>query len=339
MAVKYTREVTVKPLADRIAVVAGATRGVGRGIARMLGEAGATVYCTGRSVPGHPPAGGVYAGRPETIEETAALVTGHGGRGLAVPVDHDDAAAVAALADRLGHEHGRLDILVLDFWGDDAPVPFGTPFWSIPMEAGRRTIERTLWPHVLTLQALAPLMIERPATPALIVEVADGPALYYRASFFYDLAATLRIRLAYAAAEELAPRGVTVVAVSPGYVRTELTLARLGVTEDTWRQAGARNPDLLESETPCFLGRGIAALAGDPDAARWAGGLHGSWDLARAYGIRDLDGTTPDFGAHFRRVYGETPSPPHTQARWRIAHAPQHVGIEAQPARRKGGES
>ena len=315
----------MKPLTNRTTVVCGATRGVGRGIACMLGEAGATVYCTGRSVAGHPPTSGAYAGRPETIEETAAKVTAQGGVGIALRLDHDDATAVAAFAEQLAREPGHVDVLVLDFWGDDAPVPFGTPFWSIPIEAGRRTIDRTLWPYVQTLQALAPLMIDRPAAvgqpPPVVVVVADGPALYYRTSFFYDLAATLRLRLAYAAAEELAPHGVTVLAVSPGYVRTELLLARLGVTENNWRQAGAQDAGVLESETPCFLGRGIAALAADPAAARWAGGLHGSWDLARAYGIRDVDGATPDFGAHFQRVYGETPSPPHTAARWRLARA------------------
>ena len=315
----------MRPLANFVAVVCGATRGVGRGIACMLGEAGATVICTGRSVAGRPPTSGAYRGRPETIEETAARITAHGGTAIARRVDHDDADAVTAFAAQLAREGPTPDILVLDFWGDDSPVPFGTPFWSIPLDAGRRTIERTLWPHVRTLQALVPLMIEQPRPagqpPRVIVLVADGPQLYYRTSFFFDLAATLRIRLAYAAAEELAPHDLTVVAVSPGYVRTELTLERFGVTEDSWRDAAAQDPGLLESESPFFLGRGIAALAADPASARWAGGLHGSWDLARAYAIRDVDGTTPDFGSYFQRVYAGTPSPPQTTARWRVAGA------------------
>ncbi|MGH7128885.1 MAG: SDR family NAD(P)-dependent oxidoreductase, partial [Planctomycetaceae bacterium] len=206
----------------------------------MLGEAGATVYCTGRSVAGRPPVSGHYAGRLETIEQTAEQVTARGGRGIAVRVDHAAEADVGALTDRITAEHGRLDILILDFWGDESPVPFGKPFWEIPLERGRATIDRTLWPHILTLQRLVPLMLpSRPDTPGLIVEVADGPALYYKTSFFFDLASTLRARLAYAVAEELAPHGITAVAVTPGYLRTEYALDKLGVTESTWRDAAA----------------------------------------------------------------------------------------------------
>ena len=333
----------MRPLAHRTAVVCGATRGVGRGIACMLGEAGATVFCTGRSIAGQPPSSGAYAGRPETIEETAAMVTAHGGAGIAARVDHDDAAAVAAFAAGLARAPGQVDIVVLNFWGDDVPVPFGTPFWSIPIDAGRRTIERTLWSYVQTLQALAPLLIDRPVAdgqpPRVVVFVADGPALYYRSSLFYDLAATLRVRLAYAVAEELAPHRITVLAVSPGYVRTELTLERFGVTAENWRTAVTQDAGWLESETPCFVGRGIAALAADPTSVRWAGGLHGSWDLARAYGVRDVDGATPDFGAYFQRVYGETPSPPRTTARWRLTQAAPALELDERRAHGKGGES
>jgi NAD(P)-dependent dehydrogenase (short-subunit alcohol dehydrogenase family) len=311
----------MKPLIDRIAVVAGATRGAGRGIACMLGEAGATVYCTGRSVAGHPPAGGAYAGRPETIEQTAAMVGERGGVGHAARVDHGDAAQVAALATELDRQHGRVDILVLDFWGDDQPVPFGTPFWSIPIADGRQTIERTLWPHVIALQALVPLM-RRPHTgggpPRLVVEVGDGASLYYRTSLFFDLAAVLRARLAYAAAEELAPDGITVIGVSPGYLRSETSLDRFGVTEDTWRDAGTRDPAFLESETPFYLGRAIAAVAADPDSARWSGGLYGSWSLASAYGVRDVDGSAPDFGTYMARTYGESPGPLRTSTLWTV---------------------
>ena len=311
----------MKPLIDRIAVVAGATRGAGRGIACMLGEAGATVYCTGRSVAGQPPASGAYAGRPETIEQTAAMVCERGGLGHAVRVDHGDAAQVAALATELDRQHGRIDILVLDFWGDDQPVPFGTPFWSIPIADGRQTIDRTLWPHVIALQALVPLM-RRPRTgggpPRLVVEVGDGASLYYRTSFFFDLAAVLRARLAYAAAEELAPDGITVIGVSPGYLRSEMSLDRFGVTEHTWRDAGTRDPAFLESETPFYLGRAIAAVAADPDSARWSGGLYGSWSLASAYGVRDIDGSAPDFGTYMARTHGESPGPLRTSARWTV---------------------
>jgi NAD(P)-dependent dehydrogenase (short-subunit alcohol dehydrogenase family) len=311
----------MRPLIDRIAVVAGATRGAGRGVACMLGEAGATVYCTGRSVAGNPPATGAYAGRLETIEQTAAMVRERGGVGHAVRVDHGDPTQVAELVAQIDRVHGHLDILVLDFWGDDQPVPFGMPFWSIPIADGRQTIERTLWPHVITLQALVPLM-RRAQTgagvPRLVVEVADGPSLVYRTSFFFDLAAMLRARLAYAAAEELAPDGITVIGVSPGYLRSEATLDRFGVTERTWREAATADPAFLESETPFYLGRAIVAVAADPDSARWSGGLYGSWSLARAYGIRDVDGSAPDFGAYMARTFGESPGPLRTSTRWTI---------------------
>lgn len=314
----------MKRLTKRVAVVAGATRGAGRGIACMLGEAGAIVYCTGRSIAGRPPVSGHYAGRPETIEQTAEQVTARGGQGLAVRVDHADPSDVRALAERVSGQHGRLDILIVDFWGDESPVPFGTPFWEIPIDDGRATIERTLWPHVLTLQQLVPVMLRSPSgadTPrGLIVEVTDGPALYYRTSLFFDLASMLRARLAYAAAEELAPHGITVVAVTPGYLRTELALDSRGVDESNWRKAGEADPGFLASESPCLLGRGIAALAADPRAARLSGGLYGSWELAEEYGVNDADGSRPDFGSDFEKLYGESPGPRHTGARWGIAH-------------------
>jgi NAD(P)-dependent dehydrogenase (short-subunit alcohol dehydrogenase family) len=309
-------------LKGTIAVVAGATRGAGRGIACMLGEAGATVYCTGRSVTGRPPASGPYAGRPETIEQTAERVTALGGAGIAVPIDHAIDRDVRELAERITRDHGRLDIVVLDFWGDEAPVPFGTPFWDLTVASGQATIDATLWPHVRTLQALTPLLRRgRPSAdrpPGLIVEVADGPALYYRTSLFFDLAATLRARLAYAVAEELAPSGITALAVTPGYLRSERTLELFGVTEDNWRDASTKDPNFRESETPCFLGRGVAALAADARVARFAGGLYGSWDLAREYGFTDIDGARPDFGKHMETTYGESPAPLRTPARWQI---------------------
>jgi NAD(P)-dependent dehydrogenase (short-subunit alcohol dehydrogenase family) len=310
------------PLRDRIAVVAGATRGAGRGIACMLGEAGAVVYCTGRSVTGSPPAAGHYRGRRETIEETAALVTARGGIGIAVRTDHARPDDVAALTAEIDRAHGRLDIVVMDFWGDESPVPFGTPFWEIALPAAQATIEATLWPHVRTLQALVPLLRRhRPRADrsrGLVVEVMDGPGLYYRTSLFFDLAATLRSRLAYAVAEELAPHGITAVGVSPGYLRSELTLERLGVTEANWRDAIPADANFAASETPSFLGRGIAALAADADSARLAGGVYGSWDLAREYGVTDIDGSRPDFGRQLALMYGESPAPRNTPARWAI---------------------
>lgn len=328
----------MKRLADRVAVVAGATRGAGRGIACALGEAGATVYCTGRSIAGKPPVSGHYAGRPETIEQTAEQVTASGGRGIPARVDHAAEADVAALAERIAAEQGRLDMLILDFWGDQSPVPFGKPFWEIPLERGRATINRTLWPHILTLQRLVPLMLRsQSASPALIVEVADGPALYYKTSLFFDLASTLRARLAYAVAEELAPHGITAVAVTPGYLRTEYSLDRFGVTEATWRDAAAKDPGFLESESPCLLGRGIAALAADPGSSRLSGGLYGSWTLAEEYGVVDADGSRPDFGRHFATQYGDSPSPRHTGARWLISHTTRTKYQERQPTRSRRG--
>ena len=306
------------PLTNHVALVAGATRGAGRGIACMLGEAGATVYCTGRSVAGRPPQAGHYAGRPETIEQTAAEVDRRGGHGIAYRVDHGSDAEVQTLADRLRKDEGRLDILVLDFWGDEEPVPFGKPFWEIPLDSGRATIAKTLWPHVISLQRLVPLMLRAAATRAcspLVVEVTDGPTLTYRSSFFFDLASTLRARLAYAVAEELAPHGITALAVTPGYLRSELTLERFGVTEANWREAVDRDPNFAASETPYLLGRGIAALAADPRASRFAGGVFGSWDLAVEYGLHDVDGTRPDFGRHFARS-GALAGTGRTGAQW-----------------------
>jgi len=313
----------MRPLHDRIAVVAGATRGAGRGIACMLGEAGATVYCTGRSVAGAPPASGHYRGRPETIEETAAMVGAHGGTGIAVRTDHASPPDISRLAAQIDREQGRLDILVLDFWGDESPVPFGTPFWELPTAVGQATLDATLWPHVRTLQTLVPLMLrdrrgaERP--PGLVVEVMDGPSLDYRSSLFFDLAAMLRARLAYAVAEELASHDITVVGVSPGYLRSELTLHRFGVTEANWRDAIVKDAYFAASETPFFLGRGLAALAADPGSARFAGGAYASCDLAREYGVSDIDGSRPDFGRHFAALSRESPTSRRTRARWSIA--------------------
>lgn len=326
-----------RPLTTCVALVAGATRGAGRGIARMLGEAGATVYCTGRSDQASgAPASGVYAGRPERIEQTATLVDQAGGRGIAVRVDHASAADVEALGERVRAGHGRLDLLVMDFWGDYAPVPFGTPFRDIPISRARATIDGTLWSHVITLRALLPLLRRSGATgstntPPLVVEVADGTDLYYRGSLFYDLAAVLRLRLTYALAEELAPLGIAVVGVTPGYMRTEHALDAFGVTESAWRAAATADPGWLESESPAFVGRAVAALAADPEVGRRAGRTFGSWELAHDYAVDDLDGSRPDFGAYFRTNYGDAPTPRHTAARWQIV---EHA---APPQARLGG--
>jgi NAD(P)-dependent dehydrogenase (short-subunit alcohol dehydrogenase family) len=287
------------PLEGKVAVVAGATRGAGRGIATALGEAGATVYCTGRSVPGHPG----LADRPETIQETAALVTSRGGRGVAVRVDHTVPAQVAALFE----EVGPFDILVNDIWGGDDLVAWGKRLWETRLEDGLTLIDRAIKTHVITSYHGVPRL--RPG--GLVVEITDGDAFFYRGHFFYDLVKTTVIRMAFALSQELEGRGITALAVTPGFLRSEWMLDHLGVTEATWRDAAARVPSFIASETPLFVGRGIAALAADPEVARRRGRVIASWDLGEAYGVVDADGARP----HFMRWLRE--HQPEVAARWR----------------------
>jgi len=278
-------------------VVAGATRGAGRGIALELGAAGATVYCTGRSLQGRPSP----MARPETLEQTAALVGAAGGHGIAMRVDHLVPADVEALADRLRAEQGgRLDLLVNDVWGGDPLTRWGVPFWEHPLEAGL-AIQRTgLHTHLVTSWHLAPLMVARGR--GLVVEVTDGVEDRYRGSLFYDLAKAGVIRAARGQAEDLRPHGVACVAVTPGFLRSEAVLDHFGVTEATWRDAIGRDAHFAESETPRFVGRGVAALASDPDVLRRSGTATASWELAREYGFDDVDGRRPDWGAHWAAV-------------------------------------
>lgn len=293
-----------RALEGRVALVAGATRGTGRGIALALGEQGATVYCTGRSVRGRPASG---VDRPETIEETAEGVDARGGRGVAVACDHSDAAQVRALAERLERDEGRVDILVNDVWGGDALVEFGTPFWELDLERGKQLFDRAVWTHIVTSRHVVPLM--RRARRGLVVEVTDGNFFGYRGNLFYDLAKMSVLRLAFAMARELRHDGVTALALTPGFLRSEAMLDHFGVTEATWREACAKEPDFVASETPLFAGRALAALASEPPeklAAR-AGRVFSSWDLGREHDLRDADGTRPDWGAHFRARYGALP--------------------------------
>ncbi len=288
-----------RPLRDRVAVVAGATRGAGRGIARMLGAAGATVYCTGRSVRGRP----ATAGRPETIEETAELVTAEGGRGIAIRTDHTVEGEVERLFARVRAEQDRLDVLVNDVWGGDALTEWGSPFWALSVAQGRELLERAVHSHVITSRHGAPLMVERNA--GLIVEVTDGDTHGYRGNLFYDLAKNAVIRLAYAMAADLHAHGVTALAITPGFLRSEAVLDVFGVTETNWREAIEKDPYFAESETPCFVGRAIAALAADPEVAKKSGGLFSSWGLAKEYRFTDLDGRQPDWTAFFHRKVRE----------------------------------
>ena len=255
-----------RPLRGRVAVVAGATRGAGRGIARMLGEAGATVYCTGRSVRGHP----ATPGRPETLEETAEMVTAEGGRGIAVRTDHTVESEVERLFARVRDEAGRLDVLVNDIWGGDALTEWGKPFWELSVAQGAQLLERAVHTHIITSRHGAPLMVERNA--GLIVEVTDGDTFGYRGNLFYDLAKNAVVRLAYAMAADLRPHGVTALAITPGFLRSEAVLDHFGVTEANWRDAVEKDEYFAESETPCYVGRAIAALAADPNVASKAGG-------------------------------------------------------------------
>lgn len=290
----------MKPLEGKVAVVAGATRGAGRGIACMLGEAGAVVYCTGRSVRGRPPTEGVYAGRPETIEETAEMVAARGGTGIAVRVDHSDEAAVASLFARVRDERGRLDVLVNDI--SEGVLHDWKPFWQVSLEKGFRALSQGVHTHLITSRHAAPLLIETGG--GLIVEVGDGDTLGYRGTIFYDLVKTCVNRIAWVMAEELHKHKVAAVAVTPGYMRTEYVLDHYGVTEANWRDAAKRDPSILASETPCYVGRAIAALAADPQVMAKSGGLYSSWGLAREYGFTDIDGARPDLGAHFGAQFG-----------------------------------
>ena len=288
-----------QPLRDQVAVVAGATRGAGRGIARMLGAAGATVYCTGRSVRGRP----ATAGRSETIEETAEMVTAEGGRGIAVRTDHTVEDEVERLFARVRAEQGRLDMLVNDVWGGDALTEWGSPFWKLSISQGQELLERAVHSHIITSRHAAPLMVERNA--GLIVEVTDGDTFGYRGNLFYDLAKNAVIRLAYAMASDLHAHRVTALAIAPGFLRSEAVLDSFGVTEANWRDAIEKDAYFAESETPCFVGRAIAALATDPDVAKKSGGLFSSWGLAKEYGFTDLDGRRPDWTAFFHRKVQE----------------------------------
>ncbi len=281
-------------LRGQIAVVAGATRGAGRGIARMLGEAGATVYCTGRSTRDNP----ATEGRPETIEETAEAVGRAGGRGIAVRCDHTEEQEVEALFARIRKDHGRLDILVNDIWGGDALTEWGAPFWELSTEKGFALFERAIHTHVITSRHGAPLMVEQNA--GLIVEMTDGDTLGYRGNLFYDLAKNAAIRLAEAMAKDLHAHEITALALTPGFLRSEAVLDHFGVKEANWRDAISKDPWFAESETPCFVGRAVAALAADPNVREKNSGLFSSWELAKEYGFTDLDGRQPDWGSFYR---------------------------------------
>jgi NAD(P)-dependent dehydrogenase (short-subunit alcohol dehydrogenase family) len=280
-----------RPLTGKVALVAGATRGAGRGTAVALGEAGATVYCTGRSTRERRS----EYDRPETIEETAELVTDAGGVGIAIAVDHLEPEQVKALVRRIEAESGRLDVLVNDVWGAEKLFEWDTPVWEHDLENGLRMLRLAIDTHLITSHFALPLLIRAPG--GLVVEMTDGTreynAAHYRNPAFYDLAKTAVLRLAFAQGEELAGHGCTAVALTPGWLRSEMMLEAMGVTEANWRD-GANPHFAAISESPRFVGRAVAALAADPGVQRHNGGSFSSGGLAREYGFTDLDGSQPD---------------------------------------------
>ena len=283
----------VRALSGKVALVAGATRGAGRGTAVALGEAGAVVYCTGRTTSRHPS----DYNRPETIDETAGLVSAAGGVGIAVAVDHLVPSEVEALVQRIDAEQGRLDILVNDIWGGESLIEWNTPLWAHDLDAGLRMIHLAVDTHLITSHFALPLLIRRPG--GLVVEMTDGTREYnaehYRVSVFYDLVKTAVLRLAFSQAEELKPSGCTALALTPGWMRSEMMLEHFGVTEANWREAASTQPHFAAiSESPLFVGRAVAALAADPNLLSLTGGSYSSGALAREYGFTDTDGSQPD---------------------------------------------
>lgn len=289
------------PLQGKIALVAGATRGAGRGMAVELGKAGATVYCTGRSSRSGQQG---MAGRPETIEETAEMVTAGGGHGVPVRCDHTDVGQVKALFERVRQEYGYLDILINDIWGGDVLTEFGTPFWELDMTKGFTMLERAIHTHISTSRYGVPLMLER--NQGLIIEITDGDTLNYRGNLFYDLVKTSVIRLAYGMAQELKGRHLTALALTPGFLRSEEMLDYFGITEANWRDGAEKDPHFIASETPTYIGRAVVALASDPNVSRFAGKALATWTLMHEYGFTDADGSQPDWGTYFETIVKPT---------------------------------
>ncbi|SNR61451.1 NAD(P)-dependent dehydrogenase, short-chain alcohol dehydrogenase family [Haloechinothrix alba] len=288
-------------LRGKVALVAGASRAAGRAIAVELGRQGATVYATGRTTGERRS----EMNRPETIEETAALVTAAGGAGVAVRVDHLVPEEVAALVARIDREQGRLDVLVNDIWGGDPYLEFGQKLWEHSLEGGLRMLRLGIDTHAITSHAALPLLIRRAG--GLVIEVTDGTAEFnanYRADagFFYDLVKVSVQRMALAQSEELRPYGGTAVALTPGWLRSEAMLEHFGVTEANWRDATDKQPHFVISESPVYVGRAAAALAADPDVSRWTGQTLSSGQLAKVYNLTDTDGSRPDAWRYMEEV-------------------------------------
>ncbi|GAA1565559.1 SDR family oxidoreductase [Kribbella sancticallisti] len=281
-----------KPLAGRVALVTGGSRAAGRGIAVQLGAAGATVYVTGRTTRNQRS----EMNRPETIEETAELIDAAGGHGIAVQVDHTQPEQVRALVERIEREQGALHVLVNDIWGQSSEPEWDKAVWESDLDSGLRLFRLGVDTHVITSHFALPLLIKSPG--GLVIEMTDGTDEYnatnYRVSFFYDVAKGAVSRMAFALAKELKPHGATAVLLTPGWLRSEAMLEGFGVTEENWRDATENIPHFAISESPSYVGRAVAALAADPDVARWNGKSLSSGQLAQIYGFTDLDGSRPD---------------------------------------------
>jgi NAD(P)-dependent dehydrogenase (short-subunit alcohol dehydrogenase family) len=317
---RATKQLPNKVLQGKIALVAGATRGAGRGIAIALGEAGATVYCTGRSSRKGSRKGSkkflATPGLRETIEETAEMVTAAGGHGIAVRVDHESPAEVKKLAARIKRQHKGLDILVNDVWGGDRLTEWSKPFWTVNLENGLKMLQQAVHSHIITAHYAAPLMLG--CKGGIIFEITDGDAFYYRGNLFYDLVKISVIRLAFAMSRELRKRDVASIALTPGFLRSERVLEHFKVTEANWKDVGKNKDkesnsgdqndapnDFMVSESPRYIGRAIVALASDPQVMNKTGRVFSSWALAREYGFTDLDGTQPHWGNYARKKYGK----------------------------------
>jgi NAD(P)-dependent dehydrogenase (short-subunit alcohol dehydrogenase family) len=284
-------------LKDCVAVVTGASRGAGRAIAVELGAAGATVYVTGRSTRGHPAQsyGKLLAlsslpAVPGTIDDTADEVTRMGGKGIAVPCDHTDEKDVASLFARIQGEQGRLDLLVNNAWGghETFDAVFDAPFWERGMEHWDSMMDRGLRNHLLSSRLAVPLML-RQGKGLLVTTTFWDRGHYLKGNLFYDMAKAAMTRLAFGMAEELRPRGITSLAVSPGWMRTEFVLTGHQTDETHWHE----RPELARTESPSYLGRAVAALAADPAVMAKSGGVHLVVHLAREYGFTDIDGRQP----------------------------------------------
>lgn len=290
------------PLTGKVAVVAGSTRGAGRGIAVSLGEAGATVYCTGRSTRENPSS----MNRPETIEETAEMVTARGGKGIAVRVDHLVESEVKALFERVQEEqNGQLDILVNDIWGSESKIEWGVPFWENNVQTSIQILQSALHTHMITSRYGVPLMVAQ--GKGLIVEITDGQTYKVRGSLPYSMAKIGAIHLAEVMAAQLDWKeltGITALALTPGFLRSEEMLEHFGVIEENWREGAKVDADFIVSETPYYIGRALASLAGDPDVHRFHGNALSSWDLMHEYHFSDIDGTQPDWGEHYKKKHG-----------------------------------